>query len=171
MPLLMPAGSAPCDIYKNAGTPCVAAHSVVRALYSGYAGALYTVTRSRDNATLQIGVLETGGYANSTAQDAFCTGGDIGKQPACTISRIFDQSANANHLDVFPGGWNGHAGHDKGANASRDGHTVGGHRVYSAYIENGVGYRNDNTTGVAVGEQAESMYMVVSGRHFNGKCW
>ena len=35
------AGLRPCDIYAAAGTPCVAAHSVTRALYSGYRGPLY----------------------------------------------------------------------------------------------------------------------------------
>jgi len=29
-----PVGTTPCDIYASAGTPCVAAHSTVRALYS-----------------------------------------------------------------------------------------------------------------------------------------
>lgn len=35
--------SGPCDIFGAAGTPCVAAHSTVRALYGAYAGALYEV--------------------------------------------------------------------------------------------------------------------------------
>ena len=30
--------AAPCDIYAAGGTPCVAAHSMTRALYSAYAG-------------------------------------------------------------------------------------------------------------------------------------
>ena len=32
------------------------------------------------------------------------------------------------------------------------------------------GYRNDNTTGVARGDQAETIYMVIKGRHFNDGC-
>eukprot|EP00666_Eupelagonemidae_sp_cell4sb_P017944 gene17944-biopygen6047 len=37
-----PSGAAgPCDIYGGAGTPCVAAHSTVRALYAAYRGPLY----------------------------------------------------------------------------------------------------------------------------------
>lgn len=36
----------PCDILAAAGNPCVAAHSTVRALYSGYRGPLYSVQRS-----------------------------------------------------------------------------------------------------------------------------
>ena len=37
----------PCNIYAAGGTPCVAAYSTVRALYRGYHGPLYQVTRDR----------------------------------------------------------------------------------------------------------------------------
>ena len=40
------ATSGPCDIYAAGGTPCVAAHSTVRALYGAYNGTLYQVRRS-----------------------------------------------------------------------------------------------------------------------------
>ena len=37
----------PCDIYAAGGTPCVAAHSVVRSLYAAYTGKpLYTLSRA-----------------------------------------------------------------------------------------------------------------------------
>ena len=36
--------------------------------------------------------------------------------------------------------------------------------------EVGVGYRNDNTTAVAKGDDPETMYMVIDGRHFNDAC-
>lgn len=51
------AGSLPCDIYATAGTPCVAAHSLVRALYTSYSGSLYQVKRASDSATADIGLL------------------------------------------------------------------------------------------------------------------
>lgn len=38
----------PCDIYAAGKTPCVAAHSTTRALYSAYNGRLYQVTRGSD---------------------------------------------------------------------------------------------------------------------------
>ena len=38
-------GAGPCDIYQTGGTPCMAAHSTVRALYGAYSGPLYTVKR------------------------------------------------------------------------------------------------------------------------------
>ena len=39
----------PCDIFALGGTPCVAAHGVVRALYVNFTGALYQVLRESDN--------------------------------------------------------------------------------------------------------------------------
>ena len=31
-----------------------------------------------------------------------------------------------------------------------------------------MGYRNDNTSGVATGDDPETIYMVTNGRHYNG---
>jgi hypothetical protein len=66
-PAATAAGSLPCDVYAAAGTPCVAAHSLVRALYSSYNGSLYQVQRASDSATANIGLLAAGGYANAAA--------------------------------------------------------------------------------------------------------
>ena len=44
---------------------------------------------------MDIGVV-TGGYANAASQDTFCSGG------TCTISIIYDQSPNGNHLKPAP---------------------------------------------------------------------
>jgi hypothetical protein len=63
-----------CDIYDAAGTPCVAAHSVVRALYKAYDGPLYSVERSSDKTSKDIGVVAAGGVADAAAQDSFCKG-------------------------------------------------------------------------------------------------
>src|SRR3954466_12609485 len=54
----------PCDIYAAAGTPCVTAHSTVRALSSRYNGPLYQVKR-QDGRLLDIGIV--GGYADAAA--------------------------------------------------------------------------------------------------------
>lgn len=48
--------------------------------------------------------------------------------------------------------------------------TIHGQPVYGAYFEGGQGYRNDNTTGVATGNDPETMYMVTSGAHYNAGC-
>ena len=88
------AGTLPCDIYGNAGTACVAAHSTVRALYSAYNGNLYQVQRASDGATANIGLLAVGGYANAAAQDSFCA------NTSCIITIIYDQSPRHNDLTV-----------------------------------------------------------------------
>src|SRR5579859_4151105 len=78
------AAALPCDIYAAGGTPCVAAHSTARALFGAYSGRLYQVKRASDNTTTDIGTLSAGGYANSAAQDSFCSG------TTCIITIIYD---------------------------------------------------------------------------------
>jgi len=156
----------PCDIYASAGSPCVAAHSVVRALYANYTGNLYRVLRDSDKAGLDIGT-KPSGLANIDEQDKFCAG------TSCYIIRIFDQSPRGNHLDTAPAGGAcrppGGAGL-KPVNATREQIKIAGQTVYGAYFEGGQGYRNDQTSGVAVGEGEETMYMVTRGDHVNNRC-
>ena len=161
------AGSLPCDIYASGGTPCVAAHSTVRALYSAYNGNLYQVRRASDNATLNIGVLSAGGYANSAAQDSFCAG------TSCVITIIYDQSGRGNNLTQAPPGnfpSTGPGGYDNLADATAAPITVGGHKAYGVYIASGMGYRNDNTNGIATGDNPEGEYAIFDGTHYNGGC-
>ena len=96
------------------------------------------------------------------------------------ITRIFDQTTNGNHLHVIgepsglePVGTGGrlHAGTPiTGTNASADPLFVDGHAVYSAYFEGGMGFRNQDTTGVPTGDEPETLYMVTSGQHYGGAC-
>ena len=155
--------TGPCDIYAAANTPCVAAHSTVRALYGAYSGNLYQVKRASDSTTKDIPVLVAGGFANSALQDTFCT------STTCTISIIYDQSGRGNHLTPAPGG-GAISTADKPVTANRSKLTVGGHSVYAAYFEGGMGYRNDATSGIATGDNPESIYMVTSGVHYNSLC-
>jgi len=141
----------------------MAAHSTVRALYGAYSGPLYTVKRSSDNTVTDVPLLAAGGYADSSKQDAFCKG------TGCVIQRIFDQSPNANHLDIAPPG-GAHRERDAPVNATKERLMIGGHPVYAAYFEGGMGYRIDNTTGIAKDDEAETLYMVTSGVHFNDRC-
>jgi len=157
------AGSLPCDIYASGGTPCVAAHSTVRALFSAYNGNLYQVRRASDNATLNIGVLSAGGYANAAAQDSFCAG------TTCVITILYDQSGRGNNLTQGPAG--GHVKHaDNLANASALPLVVGGHHVYGLYVAPGTGYRDDTTSGIATGDNPEGEYAIFDGTHYNGGC-
>ena len=154
--------SRPCDIYAAAGTPCVAAHSTVRALFSAYNGPLYQVKRASDATTTIIRTLTAGGYANAAAQDKFCAG------TSCIITVIYDQSVKHNNLTIEGPGQ--HGAQDHGANAAALPLTVGGHKVYGLYVTAGVGYRDDSTSGVAKNSAPEGMYMVTSSTHVNNQC-
>src|SRR5581483_10806305 len=96
-------GMGPCDLYAMANTPCVAAISTVRVLLSTYKGPLYQVRKGGMNnvfkgnqpigtvggttggTTQDIGATADG-FADTTAQDAFCG------TATCTFSRLYDQS-------------------------------------------------------------------------------
>eukprot|EP01050_Picozoa_sp_SAG11_P008507 SAG11_NODE_754_length_7332_cov_5.256325_8_plen_183_part_00 len=102
------------------------------------------------------------------------------KLARCMITRIFDQSGNGNHLHVIgePSGLEavGTGGRlykgapITGTNASADPLFVGGHAVYSAYFEGGMGFRQQDTKGIPTGDEPETIYMVTSGSHYNGGC-
>ncbi|MDS0134281.1 ricin-type beta-trefoil lectin domain protein [Amycolatopsis sp. CM201R] len=161
------AAQGPCDIYAAGGTPCVAAHSTTRALYGAYSGSLYQVRRASDNTTRDIGVLSAGGVANAAAQDSFCAG------TSCLITVIYDQSGRNNHLtQAPPGGFPGPApgGYDNLASATAAPTTVGGQKAYGVFVAPGTGYRNNNATGTATGDQPEGMYAIFDGTHYNGGC-
>ena len=66
-----PRPTGPCDILASAGTPCVAAHSVVRVLYANYSGALYRILRDSYKAGLDIGAHHNGFAKVSVSRRAF----------------------------------------------------------------------------------------------------
>jgi hypothetical protein len=158
------ATGGPCDLYAAGGTPCVAAHSTVRALYSSYRGNLYQVRRSSDNATRNIGALG-GGAADAASQDAFCAG------TTCVVTVVYDQSGRGNDLwyqgsSVVPG-----SSQSRPAVATSESLSIGGAKAYSLYINPGNSYwRDGHLTGVPTGSAPEGMYMVTSGTHVNSGC-
>lgn len=166
----------PCDIYGAAGTPCVAAHSTTRALSAAYNGPLYQVRRVSDGRTLDIGlapasagsVTDHGGYVNAAAQDAFCV------NTICVITRIYDQSGKGNHLlqgppgPSFPGPAKG--GFDTQPIADMAPITIGGHKAYGVFIMPGMGFRNNDATGIAIDDEPEGIYYVIDGTHFDSGC-
>jgi hypothetical protein len=160
------AAPCPCDIYKTGGTPCVAAHSMVRALYESYNGPLYQVRRTADNVTMDIGLLSPGGYVNMAVQDSFLSG------KAGTISIIYDQSPNKNHLPKAPKSlWQSNGGTESKTSDGK--HKVNGHNVNGIYVtgySSNVAYRNNAATGIAKGDQPEAMYMVVDGKRYSDQC-
>ena len=160
-------GTGPCDIYAAANTKCVAAHSTVRALFGSYSGSLYQVKRA-DGTTKDIGVLSPGGFADSAAQDAFCTS-------ACTITRVYDQSGNGNFVaaqtpdtvDMTPPGHSGMTA----ASATKDPLTVSGHRVYSLYTNTSQAYWHDGSkSGMPLANSPQGIYMVTTSTHVNTGC-
>lgn len=135
---------------------------MVRALYMAFEGPLYLVQRKSDYANISIRVKTAGGFADAASQDQFCAGTD------CEVLTIFDQSPKGNHLIArHPGR---HFPVDYGVNASAQPAIVSGHHVYGARFDPGMGYRNDHTVGLAVGEEPESMYAVMGGNHYNDVC-
>lgn len=159
--------AGPCDIYAAGDTPCVAAHSTTRSLYSDYTGSLYQVKRASDNTTLDIGPVSTGGIADSASQDSFCDG------TTCSITIIYDQSGSGNDLTQAQAGafdGPGADGADNLADATGAPVTLDGQTVYGVLIEPGTGYRNDATNGIATGDAAEGLYAVLDGTNYNDEC-
>lgn len=162
----------PCDIYGRAGNLCVAAHSTVRALYAAYNGPLYQVKRESDGRTLDIGVIrpsatDAGGYADAQAQDGFCA------NTICVIERIYDQSGKGNDLlQAGPGTFKGPAkgGFDTQPIADMAPITISGHKAYGVYIMPGMGFRNNNASGIAIDDEPEGIYYVIDGTHFDSGC-
>ncbi|KAI0160772.1 putative alpha-L-Arabinofuranosidase B [Xylariaceae sp. FL1272] len=144
------AAAGPCDIFAAGGTPCVAAHSTTRALLSVYNGPLYQITRA-DGRTRDIAVDPQRGTAD-----------------------IYDQSGNGNDLTAAPAGGAaagaGPDGSDLLADASAAQVVVSGNTVHGVYVSPGVGYRNDATHNIPTGDEAQGIYAVLDGTHYNGRC-
>jgi hypothetical protein len=162
----------PCDIYQAANTPCVAAHSTVRALYAAYTGSLYQLRKKSDSSTKDVPV-GADGYVDIATHDSFCPSGT-----ACTISIIYDQSPNKNNLTKSPKGtWLPNGGNE--ANADLGKITINGKTAHGIYVDNDgghtnpatdVGYRCVDTKGVAKGDEPEAMYAVFDGTRYSSIC-
>jgi len=171
------AADGPCDIYAAAGTPCAAAYSMIRALSSNYSGALYQVrSGSSDTNTGSGGVTKdigttADGYADSAAQDSFCAGS------ICTVSVLYDQSGNNNHLRVAPRGLADGGTHaaqdDYESSASKGVVTAGGHRGYALYMNRVEGYRTAvGAAGVNMprGTAPQGIYELADGTRVGTAC-
>ena len=165
------AGKCPCDIYKDAGTPCVAAHSTVRLLSSTYTGPLYQVRRLPDSTTKDIYPVKGGTAADGAAQDSFCAGSLL-----CEITILYDQSGHGN--DVKYQGHGGSLGKCIPSDATKESLMLGGKKVYSLWINSYLTnpgksnsyWADGSKNGMATGKTFQSIYMVTSGTHVNGDC-
>jgi len=174
----------PCDIYAAGNTPCAAAYSMVRRLSSRYGGPLYQVRKGggamntgTGGTTQDIGTV-AGGFGDAAAQDAFC-GTDT-----CTVSKLYDQSGNANDLIVAPAGC--YVGPDPNnpdtasmpdfeSNAKGRSLMVGGHRVYALFTAAREGYRNNGRNGMPppgmpTAAAAQGIYQLADARHAGTAC-
>ena len=157
-------GVRPCDIYAAGKTPCVAAHSTVRALFGAYSGSLYQVRRDLDNATQDIAVLPLVGLADADSQNLFC------ESTSCVITKVYDQSGNGNHLE-YQGAGSSIGGLDDPASATGESVMVAGRKAYSLYLKPGNSYWVDGSAkGVPTANAPESIYMVTSGTHASDVC-
>jgi non-reducing end alpha-L-arabinofuranosidase len=168
------AASLPCDIYAAGGTPCEAAYSTTRALFAAYDGPLYQLQRASDSSHLNIGLESTGGVVNSAPQVSFCSG------TSCTITLLYDQTANGNNMPVSPAascsGCGGAAGPGPGgsdlpAPASALPVTIEGQPAYGVLVAtSGIGYRIDDAKNVPTGDQPEGIYMMTSSNVTSSHC-
>lgn len=175
-----PALQGPCDILGAAGNPCVAAHSTTRALYAKYAGPLYTVVHNKTNQTVDVYALKPGGFANVQQHEAICP-----LAGECVIARVVDQSGNGNHLaprddrgvphiprkpDKHPPKF-GYL--HQPVDASKHKIHVGNDstHVYGMYFDSGMGYKNNKTTGVATGDDPETMYATIPPHFWSISCF
>ena len=81
----------PCDIASNAGTPCVAAHSVTRRLLGSYSGPIFNLTRASDGTNQDVSTVAEGTWNASTVST-------FGLATSLYFSKIYDQSGNGNVL-------------------------------------------------------------------------
>ena len=166
-----PSGTGPCDIYAAANTPCSAAYSTTRVLYSTYHGPLYQVRVGGSNTGsggtfTDIGVISSGIYADGAAQDAVCSG-------SCSVSKLYDQSGKGNDLVVAKKGCytGGNASKDDyESNAKTKSVNINGHKVYALYMLAQEGYRNNTPSGTPKNGAAQGTYEVADGTHPGTAC-
>lgn len=113
------------------------------------------------------------GFADPTLQRQRCPLGTT-----CTVSLIYDQSGRGNHMPVAKGGqvFGGiYAALDDFETVmdERAALTVGGHPVYSLFMQARQGYRlTVPGNGVPVDQEAQGIYMLSDGtRAGNACCW
>ncbi|HEX4830106.1 MAG TPA: arabinofuranosidase catalytic domain-containing protein, partial [Trebonia sp.] len=169
------ATTGPCDIYASGGTPCAAAYSTTRALFGAYDGPLYQVQRASDAARLDVGPESAGGVVNVAPENSFCA------STTCTISELYDQSANGNNMPVSPGtacsgcsGGNagpGPGGADIGAPAQALPVYVGGQPAYGIDFDKfGTGYRDNSARNLPTGSDPDGLYAVMSSNLTSDQC-
>jgi non-reducing end alpha-L-arabinofuranosidase len=138
---------------------------------SGHTGPLYQLARG-DGTTQDIGSVD--GYADGAAHAAFCG------EDECVYKIVYDQTGRGLHLTESPPG-SANAQPGDPAEAMDLPVLINGRNVYGILIRPGMGYRAacnecpyppDTTTGLATGDDPQTMYMVSSQEDLiNGCCF
>ena len=89
------------------------------------------------------------------------------------MSILYDQSGKKNDLKAAPAGcYTGTASSPYETSATKGTLTVGGHKVYSLYMNPQNGYRNDSTSAVPKGNTDQGIYELADGtRAGTACCW
>ena len=111
----------------------------------------------------------THGFADAAEVDAVCAG------TICTVSLLYDQSGKGSHLPVakagIPAGGPFAAMDDFESSATEESLTVGGHKVYSLYMEPRQGYRLPQVgDGMPRAFEPQGIYMLADGTHAGVGC-
>jgi len=172
-----PPSPGPCDIYREAGQPCVAAYSTVRRLSSAYTGPLYQVRSGSSNQNTGSGgqthdITQTAdGFADAATLASACAG------TICTVSLLYDQSGQGSHLPVASAGIE--AGgpdadqDDFEASATPTPLTVGGHLVHPLQMGARQAYRLARSgDGMPRSNEPQGIYLLADGTNAGvGCCW
>jgi hypothetical protein len=142
---------------------------------STYTGALYQVRSGSSASNTGTGgtlkdIMQTDdGYADTAAQDTFCSG------TICTVAKLYDQSGKGNHLTVAKKGRTDGgtyaASDDFESSATKGGLNVSGHKVYPLYMAVREGYRLASVgAGMPRGTAAQGIYELADGNHVGTAC-
>ena len=166
----------PCDIYAAAGTPCVAAHSTTRALLASYNGPLYQVKRQSDGRTLDVGIVRLSAAPSRTPaatptrpRRTPSARTRSASSPASTTSPA-RATTSSRRLPVPCSRGPAKGGFDTQPIADMAPITIGGHKAYGVYIMPGMGFRNNDATGIPIDDEPEGIYYVVDGTHYDNGC-
>ena len=158
----------PCDIYRDAGQPCVAAYSTVRRLLSTYAGPLYrSGAGARTRTPARVARRTTSGRP---LMDSRTRRGWIPHVRArCAPSHCSRPVWEGKPSRVRGGGCSVPGSYaaldDFESSATGESLMVGGHRVYSLYMEPRQGYRLPRLgDGIPRGLEPQGIYMLQMAR-------
>jgi hypothetical protein len=116
--------------------------------------------------TADISTVTAGGIADSSAQNAFCSG------TTCNITVIYDQTGKGNDLTYEgEGSPVGGLSTVQPASATQEPIKLGGKTVYGVWLDGGKAYWVDGSkNGMPLNADPQGIYMVTSGTHSGGGC-